>query len=204
MTPIAASCAVLLALLLPAADAAAQNMFGSSDERIANEGTIGDKWMLDDGVKLATPEYPAAFADEGADVCVAIGYRIRPDGTTGDMAVLKQWNSEKGEAEPQAGFWQAFAESGASALGQWRFKPRPEVGSPRPTYTVATMSFKGSKGSSDPNFSSHCRITDLAAVVQQRKSDAYSRRSREKHDLERANQTGLSRGAMNEQPGRRP
>ena len=48
--------------------------------RIVNEGGIRDQWMLADGVKLAAPGYPAAFAERGDNVCVAIGYAIRPDG----------------------------------------------------------------------------------------------------------------------------
>ena len=192
--------AMVPVLLLVSAPGWSQAVPGRDAERIANEGTIGDRWMLADGLKLATPTYPPAFADRGANVCVSIGYRIRPDGSTADMAVLKQWNSEKADAEPEEGFWRAFAEAGADALGQWRFKPRPEVTNPRTTYTAATLTFQGKDPPAD--LASHCRVADLAALVQQRKSDAYSRRSREKRDLEHASQAARTGGAMNEHPGR--
>ena len=60
---------------------------------IANEGGIRDKWMLADGVPLAAPGYPAEFAPALRNVCIALGYRNNPDGTTSDFQVVKQWNS---------------------------------------------------------------------------------------------------------------
>lgn len=175
--------------------------FAEQEDRIANEGTIGDKWMLADGTTLALAAYPAAFASRGDDVCIALGYRIHEDGTTSDFAVLKQWNSATKEDEPVDGYWQAFAQAGADAVAQWRFKPRPEVTVPRVTYTVATMAFTGAH-SQDGDFKSHCRISDLAGLIQDRKSKNYMKRSVEKHDLERYNQSQRSSGAMIENPGK--
>lgn len=180
----------------------AQALFAAKDTVIANEGTIGGKWMLADGASLATPAYPAELAGRGDDACLALGYLIAPDGTTSDFAVLKQWNSSAGEDEPQDGYWQSFAQSGADALSQWRFQPRPDTGAARPTYTVATLAFTGAHGQGG-DIRGHCRIDDLAAVVQERKSDAYMRTSRERADLERANRASSALRAMNESPGRR-
>ena len=140
--------------------------FAQGQERIANEGTIGDKWMLADGATLATAQYPGHMAARGDNVCIALGYKIGRDGTTSDFSVLKQWNSESGEKEPADGFWQAFAQAGADAVSQWKFKPRPEVGNPTPTRTVATLGFTGKEQIDGAQLRSHCQIGDLAAQLQ--------------------------------------
>lgn len=147
-----------LSCVLLSATVAAQDK-----ERIANEGTIGDKWMLADGSTLATAQYPAHMASRGDNVCIALGYKIGKDGTTSDFSVLKQWNSESGEKEPTDGFWQAFAQAGADAVSQWRFKPRPGVAHPEPTRTVATVGFNGKQGVDAAQLRGHCQIGDLAA-----------------------------------------
>src|SRR5690606_10846038 len=116
----------------------ASDTFPGKDTVVASEGRIGDRWMLAEGATLATPAYPAHLAGRGDDVCVALGYRILPDGSTTDFAVLKQWTSA-GEGQ-QDDYWRAFAEAGADALSQWRFQPRPGVVA-RSTYTVATLAF---------------------------------------------------------------
>ena len=132
-------------------------------QRIANEGTIGDKWMLADGAVLATAVYPASLAARGDNACIALGYLIGKDGTTSDFAVLKQWNSDAGENAPVEGYWQAFAQAGADAVSQWRFKARPAVDVVIPTYTVATLGFQGGKQDINPaTLRGHCQIKDLS------------------------------------------
>ena len=173
--------------------------------RIVNEGGIRDQWTLADGVKLAAPGYPAAFAERGDNVCVALGYAIQPDGTTSDFTLLRQWGSSAGEQEPQAGFWDAFAQAGAAALSQWRFKPRPEVDSPKPTFTVATLHFMGKQAGDVSELRSHCRIDDLAALLKASQEDP--RDSRLRRDIERASRQYQGSGSIVEnpgQPGRRP
>ena len=95
--------------------------------RIVNEGGIRDQWMLADGIKLAAPGYPAAFAERGDNVCVAIGYAIKPDGTTSDFTAAQELEQQHRRQGARDGFWDAFAQAGAGALSQWKFKPRPEV-----------------------------------------------------------------------------
>jgi len=155
---------------------------------IANEGTIGDKWMLADDAPLPMAGYPAGFVTRGDDVCLAIGYRIGEDGSTSDFAVLKQWNSAKGDEEPVDGYWQAFAEAGANALSQWKFKPRPETRVTRETYTVATMAFTGTK-TVGGDTRSHCQTRDLAGLIQESKARYVMDYSRERRDLDRATRT---------------
>lgn len=136
-----------------------------NSERIANEGTIGNKWALADGVKLASAEYPAHMASRGDNVCIALSYLINPNGSTSDFSVVKQWNSESGENEPAAGFWQAFAQAGADAVAQWKFKPKAGVGAAVPTRTVATLGFTGNEGVDPAQLRSHCKVTDLATQL---------------------------------------
>lgn len=152
---------------------------------IANEGTIGDKWMLADNAPLPMAGYPAEFATRGDDACLAIGYRINEDGSTSDFAILKQWNSAKGDEEPVDGYWQAFAEAGADAVSQWKFKPRPEVKVAHETYTVATIAFTGAR-TTGGDTRSHCQIRDLAGLIQERKARYVMDYSRERRDLDRA------------------
>jgi len=202
MKPKTVLAACLAASAVVAGVASAQALFKAEETIVANEGKIGSRWKLAEGATLATPAYPAQFATRGDHVCLAMGYMINPDGSTSDFAVLRQWNSSSGKDEPVEGYWQSFAQSGADALSQWRFQPREDAGAVRPTYTVATLAFTGTQAA-PADIRGQCRITDLAATVQERKSEAYLRRSRDRAALDRANQAAGARGAMNENPGRR-
>jgi hypothetical protein len=170
--------------------------------RIANEGAIRDQWTLADGVKLVAPSYPAAFADKGDNVCVALGYLIKPDGSTGEFALLKAWASSTAEKEPVDGFFDSFARAGAGALSQWRFKPLPEVSVPRPTYTVATLHFIGKQATDIGALTSHCRIPDMQAFVQEQKTSNYKRNPSGRVDIERYNREYSASRAMVENPAR--
>lgn len=161
---------LVLALALAAPVAAADQPM-----RVANEGTIGDKWMLAEGTTLASAQYPAYFAPRGDNVCVALVYTINIDGKTSDFAMAKAWNSEAGESEPVQGFWSAFADAAAAAVSQWRFKPRPEVASPVRTRTVATIGFNGTAGVDGGELRGHCRIADLDDTLRHLKASAFER-----------------------------
>ena len=136
----------------------------SAQERevVANEGTIGDRWMLAEGTTaLPIPIYPADQAQRGDNVCLALGYRILPDGTTSNFRVLKQWSSSSGEKEPFAGYWESFARAAADAVSQWRFQPRPGTGDAVPTVTVATLGFSGNPDKRAVDVGGNCRIANL-------------------------------------------
>lgn len=182
--------------LLGAVHAADPLPIPGQDTVIAGEGRIGDRWMLADGATLATPVYPAHLAGRGDDVCVALGYRIQPDGRTSDFAVLKQWSSA-GDRQ-QEDYWRAFAEAGADALSQWRFQARPGVAA-RSTYTVATVVFSADPGDGAAS-REHCRIDDLAAFLQQAASHSLMT-SRDRHDMEQQARS-RNKAAMVENPGR--
>lgn len=167
---------------------------------IVNEGGIRDKWMLADGTQLTAPGYPAQFVDRGDSVCLAMGYAIKPDGSTSDFSLIRSWNSSTGAAEPVEGFWNVFTQAGANALSQWKFKPRPEVAKPQPTYTVATLFFNGKDGIDNETLKGHCRIDYLKALVEENQAQGLSWAQR--RELERMEQ--YSRRAMQENPGIRP
>lgn len=156
--------------------------------KIANEGTIGKDWALADGVKLSVPGYPAALAERGDNVCVALGYAINPDGTTSDFSVLKSWSSGvgTGDKEPANGYWDAFVQASANAVSQWRFKSREPGTTPRATYTVTTVSFNGKQAMDPASLRNQCAIGDLASIMQEERASAFMS-SREKQDMENAN-----------------
>ena len=111
--------AVLIALALAAGSGAqAQDRV-----RVVNEGGIRGDWTLAPGTQLSAPGYPGAFAKTGDDVCVAVGYRIQPDGSTSDFSLLKTWSSRSGEGEAVEGYWDAFSQAAVAALQQWKFAP---------------------------------------------------------------------------------
>jgi hypothetical protein len=158
--------------------------------QVANEGAIRRQWMLDG--EFVLPAYPEGFARARRDVCMAIGYKIDADGKTSDFHVLQQWNSDTGGIEPTDGFWSAFAGAGVDALGQWKFKPRPEAGPPQPVFTVATLTWK-TRADTWPNaLRERCRIDNLAAFLS---------RYQERHDIndhlfdkaQRANESMIQR-----------
>lgn len=162
--------------------------------RIANEGGIRDKWLVADGVTLAAPGYPAAFAARGDNVCVAVGYRIRPDGSTSDYTLLRSWSSSTGEKEPVAGFWDAFSQASAAALMQWKFKPRPEVGMPRPVDTVATMTFMGKTAEDGAGLRARCKVEDLRALLQKAR-EQHGKRDMNRHTLDEKHRRTLQNEA---------
>lgn len=155
--------------------------------RIVDEGGIRSDWALADGVKLAVPGYPTAFAESGDSVCVALGYAIQPDGSTSDFAVLKSWSSSADAegGEPAPGYWDAFAQASASAVAQWKFKAREPEAASRRTYTVATVAFNGKPAMDSASLRGRCAIGDLAGFLQEQKASAFVS-SREKQEMENA------------------
>lgn len=144
--------------------------------KIVNEGGIREDWAAADGAKFTAPGYPASFAPRGDDVCLAMGYAIQPDGTTSDFAIVKAWSSSRGEDEPVEGFWQAFAQAGAMALSEWKFKPRV-INRSVPTFTVATLTFQGKGMVPAAELRARCAVSDLKTAVQDKKADKFMRGS---------------------------
>jgi hypothetical protein len=145
----------------PAIDTTPESRPGTVD--IANEGAIRNRWTLDS--EFVLPAYPDGYANARRDVCIALGYQIGADGTTSDFRVLQQWNSETAGIEPAEGFWSSFAMAGVDAVKQWKFKPRPEMGEPRPVFTVATLTWKTRSDTWPRDLRAHCEIDHLAAWI---------------------------------------
>lgn len=154
--------------------------------RVVNEGGIRTEWMLAPGVSLAAPGYPGAFASRGDNVCVAVGYRIQPDGSTSDFTLLKSWSSGGAEAEPVEGYWDAFSQASVAALQQWKFAPRPEVTKAVAVDTVATMTFMGKQAEDAAGLRGKCKIDDLAAFLEQTKVDMAKRSDLNRKQIEKA------------------
>lgn len=167
---------------------AALGVHAEEKVRIANEGGIRDAWMLAPGASLAAPGYPASFVERGDNVCVAMGYRIKPDGSTSDFSLLRAWSSSSGENEPVEGYWDAFSTASAMALQQWRFASRPEVKTPRAVDTVATMTFMGKQAEDPAGLRARCKIDDLDAFLEQVRVDMSKRGDMNRRQLERSYQ----------------
>jgi hypothetical protein len=158
--------------------------------RIVNEGGIKDQWTLAEGTKLAAPGYPAALVERGDSVCLALGYAIKPDGTTSDFSIVKSWSSA-GEQSDE--YWDAFAQASAGAVSQWAFAPRPEVAEPQPTYTVATMQFMGKPAMDGAELRGHCRVDDLVAQLKRNKRNN-PMNSQVRRDIEQAERNRSAQG----------
>lgn len=171
----------ILALALVMSSLAASA--ASEKYKIVNEGGIRDDWAAADGAKFRVPGYPAAFASRGDDVCLAMGYAIKADGTTGDFSIVKAWSSSGGEDEPAQGYWDAFSQAGASALSQWKFQPRA-INAAVPTYTVATLFFQGKGQVPVDDLRGHCAISDLEVAFANMKADRFIG-SGDKHEMDR-------------------
>ncbi|TKR30770.1 hypothetical protein FCE95_11770 [Luteimonas gilva] len=163
--------------LLALGDACAERV------RVVDEGGLRGAWSLREGAALEAPAYPAEFAARGDNVCLAIGYAVRPDGTTSDFSLLKAWNSASDDDEPEPGYWDAFAQAGAAAVSKWKFQPK-QVRPDAATYTVATLHFMGRQAVDVAGLTSHCKISDLAGFIQRQKADRFFA-GLDKHEMER-------------------
>lgn len=137
--------------------------------RIVPEGGLASDWQMQAGSSLAAPGYPQALVDRGDDVCVALGYRVQPDGSTSDFVMLGGWNSSRrGGREPVANYWNSFARAGVAAVSQWQFAPRADASrADAAVDTVAVLSFRGDgSGRTAEEVRSHCATPDLVARMQ--------------------------------------
>lgn len=130
-------------------------------KNIVDEGQLGRTHALAAETQLAIPGYPGAYAESGDDVCIALGYTVKPDGTTGDFRLLRAWSSDRASAERTSRYLDTFASAAAEAVSQWRFAPR-EAAAAGPVSTVATLTFNGGRGDAI-GLADRCRVADLAA-----------------------------------------
>ncbi len=167
--------------------------------KVASEGGIREQWTLA-GDPLAAPAVPQSLVERGDSVCIALGYQIGRDGTTGDFGVLKSWTSAPGQIEKQV-YWGDVVQASANAVSQWKFKPR-EGQRVTPTYTVATLSFSGKGQISGAELREQCKVGDLAAFLQDAKATRFETGTIPKQDLERFRNNTRAAAAMVSNPGR--
>ena len=154
--------------------------------RVVNEGGIRDAWTLAPGQKLAAPGYPAAYAQRGDNVCLAIGYRVQPNGKTSDFTTLHAWTSSAGGVEPEAGYFDAFGQAAVAALSEWQFAPKPGVSKPQPVDTVATVTFMSQKSAIDSQtLRAHCAVADLQSAIERAREKISDNKSMNHKALER-------------------
>ena len=151
--------------------------YAEDDLRVVNEGGVGQYWKAGEGAKFAGPGYPASQAAHPDQVCLALGYKVNANGSTSDFAILNR-DSSADAARANAAYWEAFEQSAAAAVAQWKFAPR-DPGKPVPLYTVTTMRF-GPQAGSPP---ASCAVTDVAAALADGRSRRY-RMSAGKHEVD--------------------
>lgn len=158
--------------------------YSASDQevRVANEGGISEWWSLADDVAIVAPGYPQSAMAQKHDACLAMGYLIKPDGTTSDHVVVKRWS----DAPADAPAWDAFGRAASLALSQWRFSPKPGTVA-RPTFTVATFVFSGA-GATAPasSLGANCKVEDLLTAVVGARHEAFERGSINREWLDKA------------------
>lgn len=157
---------LLVAMVL----ASGQLMAQGSDARIVEEEALGKTLSLVSGDTLTSPEYPAAYASSGDDVCIAIGYSIKNDGTTGDYELLRVWSSDRKIAEANKDYLPAFADAAARTVSQWRYASLKAGALTEPVRTAATFEFKGKDGTR--RLGDRCRVASLTRYYQA-KGDIY-------------------------------
>jgi hypothetical protein len=135
---------------------------------IVSEDQAAQSWAFAPDKPRIVAGYPGAAADKSRDVCVSIGYLIKPDGSTSDFTQMKAWSSVGGEqAKPEE--LQAYVQVAAAAVSMWRFVPAtPKAHS---IYTSASFAFEGSKSLPGDAIRAHCRIDDLAGFVARAKAE---------------------------------
>ena len=128
---------------------------------IVSEAELGKSWSLTPETAVFVAGYPAAAADKAQDVCVNLGFKINPDGSTSDYTLMKAWSSGTSDAAALDKLSEPFVQNAAAVVQRWKFVPADK---PRAVYTSATMAFRGSQASAE-EVQSHCRIADLATFV---------------------------------------
>ena len=149
---------------------------------IVSEAQAPRLWQPDPGQRQYVAGYPDAAPDKSRDVCVSIGYLIRPDGSTANFTEMKSWSGATaggvlGQAEAAP-----YVQVAALVVSRWRFVP---VARAHSIYTSASFAFDGSKALGEAAIRDRCRIDDLPGFVARAKSRADSRGDLNKARAER-------------------
>ena len=111
------------------------------------------------------PRYPTGLGGDNEQGCIAMGFKIQPDGVPVDFQVL-QFAANKPTREVQ----RKFAASATQALGHWRYEPGPENPKRLPGYVAHVTSFHFNSGvaAGSADWSAVCKIDDLGAFLRAR------------------------------------
>lgn len=172
---------VMLALALVSGLAAGISMAGDRPI-IVSEGGIAKDWQPAPDQTPATPAYPSVVADKSDQVCLSVGYRLNPDGTTSDPALLKTWSAGH-PGDDHSEYIQPFARNAIAAVQQWRFVPVKQA-KRRPLYTAATFTFGGDAAT----LRERCAIGNLPAFIAKAQAAALKRGNLTRGEEERARQ----------------
>ena len=142
---------------------AASGPAGAGRLEIVSEHRSGESWKPAAGVPRAAVGYPAAAADQAADVCVSVGFQIQADGTTSNLTGLNAWSSSAPDGRPGPKAVEPFVRSAAAAVSMWKFEQAKAR--PRPIYTAATFAFEGSGKLASDAIRERCRIDNLASFI---------------------------------------
>lgn len=153
------SCIAIAALIV------AGTAFAGDDPEIVSEGGIGRTWAAAPGSSFAAPGYPADMQERRAQVCLNIAYTLEAEGVPSELQLLRSWSRDGSNVPLSDGELDAFVQSAASALTQWRFVPRDDVKRPRPTRTSATMIFRASNDVAPATVAANCRVDNLEAYM---------------------------------------
>ena len=158
----------------------------ASEIAIISEGGTASIWRPAPGVPVVVPGYPDSVADKSEDVCVSLGYQLKADGTTSDIAVLTSWGSKTPAGNAPEGHFDAYAQYAAAALTQWRFAP---VGGGnaniKPLYTAATFAFSTNAEADRQALRAHCVIENLSGFIAKARADAYKKGNIKKSEMAR-------------------
>ncbi len=147
--------------------------------RIVNEGMADKDWAP--ASPLMSPPTPAG---ERREVCVSIGYRINRDGSTSDLLLLRV--QVNGAAPKEGDNVDAYAQSAAAAVSQWKFAAKPDASSNRVVYTAASFGFPAANPGDAEAARKPCAISDLKDFIAKVQADKYKRGNMTKADIDRS------------------
>lgn len=139
---------------------------------IVSEQDVVRNWSRAPNVKMVVAGYPSPVAQPPPDVCVNLGYMIKPDGSTSDFTQMKFWSSDPTQTASSASL-EPFVQSAAAAVSMWKFVPAK--GKAKAVYTSATFAFDGSKKLGAGQIEDNCRIADLKDFVMKAKEESDKR-----------------------------
>ena len=140
--------------------------------KIVSQAQLAEYWQVGDGAPA--PRFRLKESPFG-DVCVALGYRIKADGTTADFSLLKAWGSANPDVPPADDKIPALIQAAAGAASQRHYTSTVKDGEAKEVYTSGTFVFLASETSDPAKIGGNCDIADLKSFVADAQAKAYRR-----------------------------